>query len=121
MIERECAWAEEDIVTRLALPDGLEMENTEGKIHLSDDMCHLGPSGGDAGAPAPPPAPPAVKRERAWAEERLVTGLAWLDGPALAVACEHGPRTCLRFYDGFSALPAPPHVMAFHACISQYV
>ncbi|KAK9840784.1 hypothetical protein WJX81_004448 [Elliptochloris bilobata] len=61
------------------------------------------PHGGEAGAAPAPPAPPAVQREHAWREDRPVAGLGWLDGPALSVACEVGPRTRLRFYDAHSA------------------
>ena len=80
--------------------------------------CLAGPPAGEAGALPAPPALPALQREHAWREDRPVSGLAWLDGPALAVACEAGPRMRLRFYDAHSA-PLPMMPAAAGGCVER--
>lgn len=44
-------------------------------------------------------APLAVSVSQRWEAEHGVVGLAWLDGPVLALLLEHGPRTLLHLYN----------------------
>ena len=43
--------------------------------------------------------PLAVSVSQRWEAEHAVVGLAWLDGPVLALLLEHGPRTLLHLYN----------------------
>lgn len=63
----------------------------------------------EGGAPAPPqPTPPPVVT-RMWEVEAPVVGLSWMEGPSLALLCEHGPRTILLLYDSSGAPPLYLH------------
>jgi hypothetical protein len=46
-----------------------------------------------------PVAPLAVSVSQSWEAEHAVVGMAWLDGPVLALLLQHGPRTLLHLYN----------------------
>ncbi|CAL8466179.1 g5715 [Coccomyxa elongata] len=55
--------------------------------------------GGQAEAAEEAAAPLAVTVSQRWEAKHGVVGLAWLDGPVLALLLEHGPRTLLHLYN----------------------
>jgi hypothetical protein len=78
-------------------------------VLLEVPLARPAPPPAPEGAPTPPPQatpPPAVTRM--WEAEAPIVGLAWLEGPSLALLCEHGPRTILLLYDASGVLPSLP-------------
>ena len=56
-----------------------------------------------AAGPAPLQAPSVTS---SWQAEHPVVGLAWLEGPVLAIVTEHGPRTLIHLCDRPGEPPA---------------
>lgn len=75
-------------------------------------MPVAGASGGPQGEAeaAPTPAAPLLAAVvQSWEAEHEVVGVAWLDGPLLALLLEHRPRTLLHLYNQQGASgPSPP-------------
>ena len=58
-----------------------------------------GDEASQAAATAPAQQPVAVRLVRAWQEAQPVAGLAWLEGPVLALVLDRGPRTLIHLAD----------------------
>eukprot|EP00884_Botryococcus_braunii_P022622 jgi/Botrbrau1/9043/Bobra.0376s0020.2 len=69
-------------------------------VLLEVPLARPAPPPAAEGGPPPPPQPtPPPTVTRMWEAEAQVVGVAWLEGPSLALLCEHGPRTILQLYD----------------------